>query len=128
MQEFQRQQVDPAKLPPQAVQKWSAAILEEGFVPFPKKLLRCMHRIFDGSKGSMQELAVLLAIVDFRRPNQTRLPSLEYLAFVAGLKVAEFEAALDRLEGKGFVKVRGDKEALDVSVKRFVAEVESLTE
>ncbi len=62
---------------------------------------------------AVEELAVVLAIVDFRRPNVTRLPSLSYLAFVAGLDEPEFKEALTRLQQKGLIRVQGTLEGLD---------------
>jgi hypothetical protein len=97
-----------------------------GFVPFPKKLLRAMHRLFSGV-DSAKDIAALLAIVDFRRPNVTRRPSLAYLAFVAGLDDEEFRAALYRLEAMGYVRVGGDPVGLEVSLSGLLDAVERET-
>ena len=124
MEEFQRQRIDPARLPRQVVEKWSAAVLEEGFVPFPKKLVRCLHTLYPDTPA-MKELAVLLAVVDFKRPNLTRPPSLAFLAFLAGLTESEFQDVLDRLQQKGLVSVWGDRDGLDVSLSGLLAYIES---
>ena len=126
MENFTRQYVSSAKLPPQVVEKWSASVLAEGFVPFPKKLLRCLHRLFPGAEAA-KELAVLLAVVDFKRPNLTRLPSLAYLAFIAGLDEQEFKAVLNRLKEKGFVRISGHDDGLDISLTEFLETVEAET-
>lgn len=123
MIEFKRQNVDPARMPQSLVEKWSPATLDEGFVPFPKKLLRAMHRLFIGV-DSTKDIAALLAIVDFRRPNVTRRPSLAYLAFVSGLDEEQFRAALNRLEALGYIRVGGDFEGLDISLSGLLDAVE----
>ncbi len=126
MDNFVRQYIDILRMPPQVVEKWSPGVLVEGFVPFPKKLVRCMHRLF-GDTDSVKELAVILAIVDFKRPNLTRPPSLAYLAFLAGLEVDEFAVVLRRLESKGYVQVSGNPEAMEISLKGFLDAVERET-
>jgi hypothetical protein len=110
-------------MPPQVVEKWSRDVLGEGFVPFPKKLLRTMHKIFPDSE-SLKDLAVILAIVDFKRPNLSRMPSLEYLAFLAGLGEEEFQRILGRLEAQGFVRVAGNPDAMDISLNGFIDAIE----
>jgi len=115
MTEFRRQKIDASKLPPRVLEKWPQSVLAEGFVPFPKTLLRRMHRLFPDS-DSMKQLAVLLAIADFRRPNLSRSPSVDFLAFVAGLEKPDFQRALDQLAEKGYVRVSGDAEGLEVSM------------
>ncbi len=106
---FVRQKVDVRHFPMQIVTKWSNPILREGFVPFPKRLLRCIHKIFNYAEG-MIDLAIVLALVDFKRPNASRRPSLEYLAFLAGLPIEEFERGLVRLQERGYVNVESDAE------------------
>jgi hypothetical protein len=123
---FTRQLIDQAKLPQQVVEKWSSSVLSEGFVPFPKKLLRSMHRIFTGS-DSMLELSVVLAIVDFRRPNVTRPPSLDYLAFLAGLDPVEFQKVLVQLESKGYIQVAGGPAGLEITLEGLLQKVEGET-
>lgn len=65
-------------------------------MPFPKKLVRTLSRIFPDTQA-MKDLSVLLAVVDFKRPNLTRDPSVAFLAFLAGLSEEEFRAALASL-------------------------------
>ena len=123
MDKFVRQYIDRLRLPPQVVEKWDRDVLGEGFVPFPKKLLRTMHKIF-ADTDSIKELAVILAIVDFKRPNLTRLPSLEYLAFLAGLEEEEFEKILLRLEAKGFIQKSGNRDGMQISLNGFFDVIE----
>ena len=123
MEDFKRQRIDVNKLPPHVLEKWSKETLAEGFVPFPKKLLRCLHQLFSDTK-TMEELAVLLAIVDFKRPNLTHLPSRAYLSFLAGLPEDRFETAMDRLSAKGYVNVTGDLKGLQVSLEGFMLALE----
>ena len=85
-----------------------------------------MHRIFS-DENSVKQLAVVLAIVDYKRPNLKSPPSLRYLAFLAGLDEVEFQAILSRLEEKGILKSRGDKDALDISLEGLAHAVERET-
>ena len=123
MENFSRQRVDLTKIPSQVVEKWSPSVLNEGFVPFPKKLLRAIHRIFPDD-DSMKELAVILAVVDFKRPKVSRSPSLEYLAFLAGLEENEFKAALSRLEQKKYARVSDDSKGLEISLADLLKKIE----
>src|SRR5439155_17956230 len=115
MNQFLRQHIDLSKLPHQVLEKWPSSMLGEGFVPFPKKLLRCLHCVFPDAQ-SIQELAVLLAIADYKRPNLSRLPSSAYLAFLAGLEQTKFDQALQSLQQKGLIQVEGDSDGLSVSL------------
>jgi len=85
-----------------------------------------MHRIFDGSEA-VKELAAVLAVVDFKRPNLTRKPSLAYLAFLAGLEETEFDAALRRLESKGFLQISGTQDRMDISLTGLLETIERET-
>jgi hypothetical protein len=127
MEEFHRQQIDTARLPQQVVEKWSANVLSEGFVPFPKRLVRSLHRIFPDVE-SMKELSALLSVVDYKRPNLTRPPSLAYLAFLAGLDEEEFTTALDRLVRKGHVQVAGDSDGMEITLNGFLVAIEKETQ
>jgi len=105
------------------VNKWSEATLAEGFVPFPKKLVRTLSRIFPDTHA-MKELSVLLAVVDFKRPNLTRDTSVAFLAFLTGLSEEEFRAALASLEKKGLIQVSGDNQGLRISFQGLLDAVE----
>jgi len=113
-------------IPTQALEKWSFGALSEGFVPFPKKLLRCLHRLYPDVEA-MKDIAALLAIVDFKRAQQPRAPSPDYLAFIAGLERSEFETALQRLENKGYVKVTRNADSIDVALGGLLDAIERET-
>jgi hypothetical protein len=124
---FTRQTIKPSAFKPRLTEKWRSDILAEGFVPLPKRLLRCVHKLF-GGKHAMEDFSALMAIVDFRRPNLTRNPSREFLAFVSGLESDAFDAALLRLEQAGYISVAecedGVSIALDGVFDRIAAEAE----
>ncbi len=117
--EFERQRVAASSLTPVLLEKWPGKVLVEGFVPFPKRLLRGLSGLF-GGRPEAEQLAVLLAIVDYRRPRVSRPPSTEYLAFLAGLSVERFEKRLRELDRKGWVSVRRTKAGLSVDLAGFL--------
>ena len=98
---FQPQRLNPTQMPGTVRIKWPDDLLLEGFVPFPKRLLRSLPRLFPRSP-EVDELALLLASVDYKRRNVSRQPSMEYLAFLSGLDLARADAALQRLKEKGY--------------------------
>ena len=122
MENFERQRIDVSRLPLHVVEKWSPAALSEGFVPLPKRLIRCLPQLFPNAE--MEELSAILAVADYKRPNLSRLPSLEYLAFLSGLEVQTFELALERLQEKHFIKVSGSRDELDISLFGLLEAVE----
>jgi hypothetical protein len=99
-----RPQIDPFKLKPNILAKWPVELLGEGFVPFPKKLLRTLGVLFENSR-EIDELVVLLAAVDYKRDNFDNRPSVEYLAFTAGIPARRFREALSRLKKKAWVEI-----------------------
>ncbi len=105
--------------------KWESKTLDEGFIPFPKRLLRCQHLIFSGEKG-VEELAVVLAIVDFKRPNLLRQPSLSYLAFLSGLSVEVFKERLQELIERGLVSSDKELKELDDYADEVALELHGL--
>jgi hypothetical protein len=85
--------------------KWSDDVLDEGFTAFPKRLIRAAPRVFSGSEG-VSLLCAVMAIADFRRPGaEWSAPSLEFLAFTAGVSPGEFKGRLQRLEELGLLTV-----------------------
>lgn len=75
--------------------KWKADILDKDFVPFPTRMLRCLNQVFVG-ETAMEQLMVVLAVVDHRRPNVPRQATREYPAILAGMPVERFNGILCR--------------------------------
>lgn len=96
--------------------KWSDAVLDEGYVPFPKRLLRAAPKIFRG-EHAIEQLAVALALVDYIRPGQGRPPSVGFLAFLAGLDPDRFMERLRQLSDAGLVNWAGSREGLKYSLE-----------
>ena len=92
--------------------KWGEKLLSEGFVPFPKRLLRCAPQVFKGELR-MSELCAVLAIVDYQRPQVTRKPSLDHLASVAGLTETKFRSCLRSLKKRKLLDWSGTEAAMD---------------
>lgn len=126
MNNFARQHIDVGKLPESVVRKWSSEILLEGFVPFPKRLLRCMSELFEG-EHAIEDLAVILAIVDYRRPSLIRFPSIEYLSFLAGLSPEVFRERLAELQDRRLITVHGSEGELIVEIDGLMKRIEELT-
>lgn len=101
---FFRQIFDEGDLPATVIAKWPLSVVDEGFVPFPKRLLRAAPSIFAGQNG-VRDLVVALAVVDYRKAHRSPPPSEDYLAFLAGMEIAEFRAGLSSLVEAGFAKV-----------------------
>jgi hypothetical protein len=106
--------------------KWSPEVLNEGFVPFPKRLLRCLPKLFSGT-GGVEKLATVLAIVDFQRGNLSRDPSPEYLAFVAGIAPENFERNLAQLVVEKLVMVEETETGLKISLQGLLNAIEEQT-
>src|ERR1700682_1496711 len=88
-------------LKPVLTVKWSEPVLDEGCVASAKRLVRAAPRIFRG-EHAMEQLAVALALVDYIRPDNSRPPSVGFLAFTAGLDAERFQEGLRGLAGPGF--------------------------
>src|ERR1700683_2425752 len=102
MIEFKRQKIARAKIPDTVRAKWPFPLLDEGFIPLPKKLLRVLPRLYPNVEA-VQELCIIMAIVDFKRLGQTRNPSEEFLAFISGVDISEFRKGVNRLASKGWL-------------------------
>jgi len=66
-----------------------------------------MTILFKGDEG-MDELATLLAAADYKRPNSSRPPTLDFLANTSGLSKAKLEEALERLDRRGYITKHTD--------------------
>ncbi len=115
MVEFIRQKVPKHKIPSAVKEKWGEEVLDEGFVPTPKRFIRCLANLFENEK-SIDELAAIFAIADYKRPDLERLPSADYLAFLAGLPIDRFKSACERLQAKGFIEASGTNEHVDIGL------------
>jgi hypothetical protein len=111
------------KLPAVVVEKWSDTVLDEGFVPFPKRLLRCMTKIFRGPDTALSQLAVVLVIVDYRRPNLARPPSVRFLAFNAGMGVEEFERHAAELVRLGLLTRQDTQDGVKFGIRGLLQEI-----
>src|SRR5438128_385560 len=112
---LRRRKIPTGELPRTITEKWSRRILDEGYVPLPKRLLRSMNLIFQG-EHALEDLAVVLAVADYRRPDLQRLPSVRYLAWNAGLTMEVFGRRLAALEKRGLVKREGSDEEINIEL------------
>jgi hypothetical protein len=114
---FQRQRV--GNVPAVVEHKWSRPVLDEGYIPFPKRLLRCLSAVVP----DIRDLEVVLAIVDYSRPNLTRPPSYAYLAFNAGITAEEFKDRVRLLEERGLVSASGQDEAVTIRIDGLLDQI-----
>jgi hypothetical protein len=103
MSKFVRQKYPADRISENVRAKWGDDVPDEGFVPMPKRFLRILDGVL-GPSDELDELRALLAVVDFQRKELKQYPSVDYLAFLAGLKVSEFKAAADRLIHKELLR------------------------
>jgi hypothetical protein len=119
---FRKTLVPTEKLNEVLLAKWPADVLCEGYTPLPKRLLRCCGRLFPGPAG-LELMAAILAVIDYRRPRQSRAPSVEYLAFCAGLEPARFTELLDSLKERGWAHVSGNDQALTIDLSGLMGAI-----
>jgi hypothetical protein len=125
---FVRQKIGVSALPGALIAKWGSDALGEGFVALPKRLLRCLNRIFEGP-DAMERLMVVMAVVDYLRPNLTRGPSQEYLGFLAGLTPDRVATILSELKAEGLVTVERKAEGeLDIGISGLQARIQALAD
>ncbi|MGH7788139.1 MAG: hypothetical protein ACRERC_14800 [Candidatus Binatia bacterium] len=122
MEDFFRQKIRATDLPRHYLAKFPPDIFEEAFVPVPKRLLRALPKLFPDNP-EIEELAALLSIVDFKRPNLSRDPSVDFLAFIAGMEPPQFAQALKRLQQKGLVRVEGNRQGVKVDLEPFYEKI-----
>jgi hypothetical protein len=118
---FERRKVD--NIPTIVEFKWSPEVVDEGYIPFPKRLVRCLPGVF----SDVRDLQVVLAVVDYARPNLTRPPSYEYLAFIAGMDVITFKERIRDLERRGWITTSGPDEAVSIKIDGILKYIELLT-
>lgn len=119
---LERKKIDRDKLPDVLVAKWGSEVLSEGYTPMPKRLIRCLPRLFKG-RHALEHLAVILAVVDYRRPRINRPPSVEYLAFIAGMTVEKLKTRLDELRELNWITFEGVDAALDVDLQPLIRKI-----
>lgn len=95
-------------------------------MPFPKRMLRCLHNLFIGP-DAIDDLRVILAIVDYERPDLTRPASLKYLAFVAGTTPEKFMERVKAMEARHWLKVSGNDDALKIKIDGLIQQIEAMT-
>jgi len=126
MANLTRKRLTREKLPESVIEKWNFQVLDEGFVPFPKRLLRCLGSVFN-EDGGIERLAVVLAVADYRRPNLIHPPSVEYLAFIAGLPVERFRLRLAELHQQKLVTIAGSDDELEVGIDGLLKLIQERT-
>ena len=119
---FQRRKVD--NVPPVVAYKWCDGVLDEGYIPFPKRLLRCLTPLM----SDMRDLQVVLAVVDYARPNLSRPPSYDYLAFNAGMTAQDFKDRVAQMQAKGWVSATGTDDAVSIRIDGLLKAIEMATE
>lgn len=121
---FVRRKVLPIK--PELSAKWPGQVLDEGFTPFPKRLLRCLDKVFVGPKA-IDHLRVVLAVVDYARRDMTRLPSYEFLAFNAGMQIDEFRKCINEIRSMNWISLSGTEDATRIGIEGLARRIEELT-
>jgi hypothetical protein len=124
---FERKKIPAGSISPILAAKWGEDVLDEGYVAFPKRLLRCLTSVFDG-KTRLSELQVALAIADYLRPDVTRGPSVEYLAHLAGVQPLKVKRVLRVLKKKGLVDYDGPDDRLQISNEGLQRQILKLTD
>lgn len=107
--------------------KWPGRALDEGFVPFPKRLIRALGKLFVGPTA-IDELRVILAVVDYNRPNLTPPASVGFLAFNAGMTSDEVETHLKAMAERGWIVARRQDDRVIVQIDGLIRKLEELTD
>jgi hypothetical protein len=126
MKKFIRRRILVGNLPGVIRHKWSDAALQEGVTSIPKQMLRVLARLFPGADGP-EQLQVALTLVDYRRPNYNRYPTLDFIAFLSGLDEERFMKRLKELQARGLVHFQLVRNALDFDVHGLLSEVVRLS-
>lgn len=121
-----RKKLSNKQIPDAVKAKWSTEVLDEGFTPFPKRLTRCLPSVFTGTHA-LEDLAVVLAIVDYRRPDLSRPPSVEYLAFMAGMEPSTFLRRVHHLIELGWITREGPDESVTFQIEGLLNRIKEET-
>jgi hypothetical protein len=119
---FFRRRVMVGHLPDVIRHKWGDSTLQEGVTSMPKQLVRTLSSLF-GSDGGIEQLQVALTLVDYRRPGSDRYPTIEFLAYLAGLPEARFRRRLDELVGLGYVSYRKVRNVIEFDVAGLLSAI-----
>jgi hypothetical protein len=69
-----------------------------------------------------------MAIADYLRPNLTRGPSREFLAFLSGLSIDRVGEILNQLAAEGLITVSDkNSDELDVAITGLLERIDALT-
>ena len=72
---------------------------------------------------------VVIAVVDYLRPNLTRGPSQEYLGFVAGLPPGRVGVILSELKAEGLMTVENKAEGeLEIGIRGLLERIQTLAD
>lgn len=125
---FLRPVVNLDKVPDSIKAKWpDREVLQEGFMPIPKRLVRCLHQLF-ANEEQVDELRALLVYVDFLRERMPRLPSIAHLAFTAGMSEADYTAAANRLAARNLWTItRSGGEGFEANLEPLHRRIKELT-
>ena len=115
---FVRQEIETDRLPLAVRHKWGDALLAEGFVPMPKRLIRTLAGVF--GERELELVQVVLAVADYDRPNLRQQPSLAFLAYLAGLDEETFTNRLGELVRLGLAEVNGDNDSMHVVLGKLI--------
>ena len=85
-----------------------------------------MGHVFTGPHA-IDDLAVVLSVADYKRPDLQRPPSMKYLAFNAGMSLERFGARLRDLENRHLLSRVGPDEELSVDLGPLERSIESQT-
>jgi hypothetical protein len=118
---FTRQKIP--HVPEAIAAKWGPEVPDEGYTPLPKRLLRCLSAIFT----DVTDLQVMLAVVDFNRPNLNREPSYDFLAFTAGIDIATFKKHIEAMQKNGLLSAAGPDEAIRINYGKLIERIVATT-
>ena len=117
--------IDPAKMKVMIFKWQRKELLDEGFIAFPKRLLRCLRQVLEGTKP-LTDLRVILAIVDLRRPDDDKPFSISHLASIAGIPPKVFLERLNDLATRRLLKIEfspDDPNRVRVDISRLAKRI-----
>jgi DNA-binding IclR family transcriptional regulator len=69
-------------------------------------------------------MSVVLAIIDYIRPEKDAVPSLEYVAYVSGLSMKETSDSLKRLSENGLIRIEEVNDRLRIDTTPLLRAIE----